>query len=230
MLQERRHGAIVELEGALISGGVPEYRGLSRADVDTVRGWLRVDVEAEIDSSLGIWGASLGFALPSMAAAGYSFSRPPGAESGGTEEAARSLRRLIDELIAMAISQHPLRHRRGEGTGGYPRPRIIAKIDGRAGEEPALAALAEAQAGPVDEVIVLTGDAANSWAAAGLSVGPTAMHSSTSRSTVAQIVQEAEAGGLRTLVSNLISFEMITSGICRTVHCHQILWTPLAVA
>lgn len=199
---------------------MPEYRGLSRADVDTVRGWLRVGVEAESDSGLGVWGASLGFALPSIAAAGYSFSRPPGAESGGTEEAARSLRRLIDELVAMTISQQPLPHRRGEGTGRYPRPRIIAKIDGRAGEEPALAALAEAQAGPVDEVIVLTGDAANSWAAAGVSVGPTAVRGSTSRSTVAKIVQEAEAGGLRTLVSNLISSEIITSGICLTVHFH----------
>eukprot|EP01043_Picozoa_sp_COSAG02_P029262 COSAG02_NODE_1813_length_10785_cov_17.017312_4_plen_216_part_00 len=192
MPQEPRHGAIVELEGALVSGGVPEYRGLSRADVDTVRGWLQV---GESDSGLGGWGASLGFALPSIAAAGYSFSRPPGAESGGMEEAARSLRRLLDGIL----QSRP----RGDGAeDATRRPRIIAKIDGRAGEEPALAALAEAQAGPVDEVIVLTGDAANSWAAAGAGVGPAAEHGSTSRSTVAKIVQEAEAGGLRTLVSN----------------------------
>ena len=187
---EPRHGAIVELEGALLAGGMPEYRGLSRSDVDTVRGWL----QAPRESGQGPWGASLRFALPSIAAAGYSFSRPPGAEQGGLEEAARSLRRLIDDVLLLPGSD-------GRERGPIPRrPRVIAKIDGRVGEEPALAALAEAQAGPVDEVIVLTGDAANSWAAAGAGARSTPERGGASRTTVAKIVQEAEAGGLRTLV------------------------------
>ena len=194
---EPRYGAIVELEGALLAGGTREYHGLSRSDVDTVRGWL----VAPRESGLGPWGASLGFALPPIAAAGSS-SRAAGAEHGGMEEAARSLRRLIDDVLLSLP-----RPSDGRENGAIQRrPRVIAKIDGRAGEEAALAALSEAQAGPVDEVIVLTGDAANSWAAAGAAgAGFAAVRAppergGTSRTTVAKVVQEAEAGGLRTLV------------------------------
>ena len=129
---EPRHGAIAELEGG-VSGGVPEYRGLSRGDVDAVRGWLGVPT--------GAWGAALAFALPPVAAAGYSFARPPGTADGGLNEAAESLRRLITE---------------GVPAGGR-QPRIIAKVDARAGAEAALAALTEAAQGPIDEVLVLTG-------------------------------------------------------------------------
>lgn len=210
--QEPRHGAIVDLEGALVSGGVPDYRGLSRADVDTVRGWLQVGISAG-GSGSGPWGASLGFALPSIAAAGYSFVRPPGTERGGMEEAARSLRRLIDDVL---LSLHNGCEESNSTEDAATRPRVIAKIDGRVGEEAALAALAEAQAGPVDDVIVLTGDAENAWAEPDAGVGlaaessiasstrssTSASTSTTSRGTVTKVVQEAEAGGLCTLVSS----------------------------
>lgn len=144
--QEPRRSCIAELEGALVAGGVPEFRGLSRADVDAVRGWLGVAGEAT--NGVGPWGSALGLVIPAIAAAGYSFARGPESTGGGMGEAAKSLRRLIVSVL-------------GEGSGrdhaSGRRPRVIAQVDSRAGEEAALAALAEAQDGPVDEVIVLTG-------------------------------------------------------------------------
>ena len=77
-----------------------------------------------------VWegGCLVGFALPSISAAGYSFSRP-WLEGGGMEEAARSLRRLVDDTLQSLP--------RADGAvDGTRRPRIIAKIDGRAGDEP----------------------------------------------------------------------------------------------
>eukprot|EP01046_Picozoa_sp_COSAG06_P049099 COSAG06_NODE_7486_length_2489_cov_1.864017_1_plen_60_part_10 len=59
------------------------------------------------------------------------------------EEAARSLRRLIDNIMVMMMGA-------ADDDAASRRPRVIAKIDARAGEAAAMAALNEAQSGPVD--------------------------------------------------------------------------------
>ena len=68
----------------------------------------------------------------------------------------------------------------------------------------------------VDEVIVLTGDAANGWATAGAGVG-LAAGSAALLGTVTKIVQEAEAGGLRTLVRTVecVSLRTVTVQMLR---------------
>jgi hypothetical protein len=118
------------------------------------------------------------------------------------EEAARSLRRLIDHIIMMMMGADD-----HDDDAASRRPRVIAKIDGRAGEAAAMAALNEAQSGPVDEILVLT--AAPAAAAGGGGGGGGAGGAGDAEveggtyDTVGKVVQEAGAGGLRTLVRAL---------------------------
>jgi hypothetical protein len=119
------------------------------------------------------------------------------------EEAARSLRRLIDHIMMMmGADDH-------DDDAASRRPRVIAKIDGRAGEAAAMAALNEAQSGPVDEILVLTAAPAaaaggGGGGGGGGGAGDAEVEGGT-YDTVGKVVQEAGAGGLglRTLVRAL---------------------------